>query len=35
MFNNKVDAINMFTKVIDKLYENKHLASKESDNAKL
>ena len=25
----------MFTKVIDKLYENKHLASKESNNAKL
>ena len=25
----------MFIKVIDKLYENKHLASKESNNAKL
>ena len=35
MVNNKADAIIMFTKVIDKLYENKHLASKESDNAKL
>ena len=25
----------MFIKVIDKLYENKHSASKESDNARL
>ena len=32
---NKADAISMFIKVIDKLYENKHLASKESNNAKL
>ena len=35
MVNNKAHAINMFTKVIDKLYENKLLASEESDNAKL
>ena len=32
---NKADAISKFTKVVDKLYENKHLTSKESDNAKL
>ena len=35
MVNNKADAISMFTEVIDKLYESKLLASKESDNAKL
>ena len=33
--NNQADAISMFTEVIDKLYESKLLASKESDNAKL
>lgn len=35
MLNNKVDSINMFPRVVDKLYDNKHLSSKESDNAKL
>ena len=34
MVNNKARVINMFT-VIDKLYENKLLASEESNNAKL
>ena len=33
--NNQANAISMFRKVIDKLYENKHLAPKESDNTKL
>ena len=35
MINNKADSIKRFTRVIDKLYDNKHLSSKESDNAKL
>ena len=35
MVNYKADSIKMFTRVIDKLYDNKHLSSKESDNAKL
>ena len=35
MVNIKADSIKMFTRVIDKLYDNKHLSSKESDNAKL
>ena len=35
MVNNKAHVINMFTKAIDKLYENKLLASVESDDAKL
>ena len=35
MVNNKADCTSMFIKVIDKLYENKYLASKELDNAKL
>ena len=35
MVNNKADSIKMFTRAIDKLYDNKHLSSKESDNAKL
>ena len=35
MVNNKADATSIFTKVIDKLHENKHLALKQSDNVKL
>ena len=35
MVNNTVDVIKMFTSIINKLYDNKHSLSKESDNAKL
>ena len=35
MVNYKADSTKMFTRVMDKLYDNKHLSSKESDNAKL
>ena len=35
MVNNNVDVIKMFTSIINKLYDNKHSLSKESDNAKL
>ena len=35
MVNNKDQVVVMFAKVIDKLYENKHLSANESDKAKL
>lgn len=35
MVNNKDKVVVMFAKVIDKLYENKHLSANESDKAKL
>ena len=35
MVNKNVDVIKMFTRIINKLYDNKHSLSKQSDNVKL